>query len=90
MSSPTPYWIGLGSSEQDEVELPDFKLVRVAIENLFNNACKVKEHKKYSTWKTGANLGQWEKADPLYIWPSATVPGAEEQLEEGKQSLIIL
>ena len=23
MSAPTPYWIGLGSSEQDEVELPE-------------------------------------------------------------------
>ena len=62
-----PFFIYMGG--QNEVELPDFKLVRVAIETLFNNACKVKKHKKFSTWKTGANLGQWEMVDPSTSGP---------------------
>jgi hypothetical protein len=82
-----PYFIYTGG--QQEVELPDFKLVRVAVETLFNNACKVKEHKKYSTWKTGANLGQWEQADPLFIWPSATGARTEEQQEEGENNHLV-
>ena len=38
----------------------------------------------FSTWKTGANLGQWKMTDPLFIWPFATVAGAKEQQEEGE------
>ena len=62
-----PYFIYTGG--QDKVELPDFKLVRVAIKTLFNNACKFKEHKMFSTWKTGVNLASGSSRTPSMSGP---------------------
>jgi hypothetical protein len=76
-----PFFLYRG--DKDDVVLPDFVMVREAIEGFFNNSCKVKEHKKFSTWKSSAVLGKWSMSDPQFIWPPAAV-AREVVNDEGK------
>lgn len=69
--------------DKDDLELPEFIEVREAIAGLFNNSCKVKEHKKFATWKSSAVLGKWSVADPQFIWPPTAAARVEDN-DEGK------
>ena len=49
----------LYKGDKEVVELPEFVKVREAVEGLFNNSCKVKEHKKFTMQKSSAVQGEW-------------------------------
>ena len=72
--------------DKEDVDLPEFGEVRQAIEGLFNNSCKVKEHKKFTMWKSSAVLGKWSVADPQFIWPPAAAAPIEDN-DEGRGAI---
>ena len=70
--------------DEGDITMPDFKAVRLAITDMFNDSVRAKVHKNHSTWKTSAALGMWDPVPPLYIWPSNT-DIMEDDDEEGER-----
>ena len=62
-----PFFIHTG---EGEAVIPIFSIVKEAIAQLFNTACKAKIHNNFSTWKPSASLGVWDIVDPHYTWPT--------------------
>ena len=81
-----PFFLYKGVKEV--VELPEFVKVREAVEGLFNNLCKVKEHKKVTTGKSGAVLGKWSVADPQFVRPLTGAAG-EVDRDQGKREGVV-
>ena len=95
LSPPEPEGAGYGLGfipflvYQGEVppnSLPTFKDIKSAVSNHFNNSCKTKLNKKFSTWKSSSVLGFWEKHDPTYIWPTYHDNPMEDD-EVGEQNI---
>jgi hypothetical protein len=71
--------------DEEEPIIPDFSVVRAAISEMFNTACKPKIHTKFTTWKQSASLGAWDAVDPTYVWPTdIATTGQPEDEEEGE------
>ena len=71
-----------------DAPFPTIENIRVAQEDLFNNACKPKVHTKFHTWKDSAALGTWDQVDTDFYWPSHNKDVIQEQedAEEGETS----
>jgi hypothetical protein len=89
-SEPRGSELGLGfvpffidTSTDGQVVFPSFSVVRTAVCDLFNTACKPKLHKKALTWKQSVDLGFWTVVDPSFTWPDPSVL-VDEPEEEGE------
>ena len=69
--------------DEGEILYPEFAVVREAIAQMLNTACKVQTNRKFANWKKTAAYGAWEIQDPAYIWPAAT-PAQKEDDDQGR------
>ena len=69
--------------DEGDIVYPEFTVVKEAIAQMLNTACKAQTHSKFANWKKTATYGAWEIQDPAYIWPTGA-PDQEEDDDQGR------